>query len=793
MKRLYVFLSFILIIILPMKAQETPVVRPLPKDSLPDLWVITVDLSGSMTSQAKKGESPMNRLISNKVENMMRKNNVRDKDKVLLLHSGIDKTELLCSVEGNYSLAYFHARDKKTGAIPSWHYKEIEFPFEFVGKERKNAMSFSEAMSYLSIICPDNSRFKYSLSFTSLVRPLSMYILTQEKTNFLNYRNIYHVLVTDDGDANDQWNEDYRYLKKFVRPHFDAVCKILPTVACSNFDFASKQTAKFEEIASNENQPRVYLTKYITYQDGHPEIVLPSSSLLNVSDYHNSSFTLSMNPCYDSVCFVYVDSCKVNEGIIRIGRYLYPGDTIHVVYPDSLCKIFANEISAKGHYQEEYHDRILGQRYRTIDCEGLIADNLVAAEIQAKERQCLLSISVLILVGIVFFTIWRNLVVLTIFANGQRWGIKRKAMKRMRHDSFTLLTLVCKEHKIIDALYYKGKGISVRDDNNSRTSKGEDRILIKSSKRLFLLTDNRNFTYDEDKSCKNITIENGVESEGEKFHFQYADSLSHNLIVSYENAVVKTNEKSENRLRERNQQMLASYYERNAGFIFTTHNNVMINLITKESMGKDYKHDYVVLNVFDLNSQNSASHIYLRYSLMCFFDCQTTSEIEAASKMIKIADYVLKSERQKPGHFDTDAFFETEDLSSGITVDVSPMLSYLYLLKKGKSRMVYSPFADGECGLKGKTVKIFPKETMTLLNLPVIHKHPEIKKDDDMTAKTIDKCFRKKETLTFIEPDIVEFANSGPVDYAYGRKDYDINGVSFLSWKLDDVILNTII
>ena len=111
-----------------------------------------------------------------------------------------------------------------------------------------------------------------------------------------------------------------------------------------------------------------------------------------------------------------------------------------------------NKVYAAGSYQEQYQDRILGQRYRKVDYYGEFADGFVSVETKVARQQCqktiIWSIVGILVAILVFVRFWRNIEVLIIFVNGKRWSIKRKAMNKLKNDDFTLVTVVCNDYRM---------------------------------------------------------------------------------------------------------------------------------------------------------------------------------------------------------------------------------------------------------------------------------------------------------------------------------------------------------
>lgn len=737
-----------------------------PKDSLPNLWIVCIDMSASMASCKELPSIP------DLVQSFLACDSLKGENDVYILQkSGADKDRLLKANENNKA------------------YNDNDLVSDLI-HDRQVFGRLEDLMATLRQIVASRSSFGFNMSFTSLVRPLSIYELTMNHdVDFIKFNKVYHVLITDDGDINDQWMQDYKWMKKWATKHFRRYNEILPAIACSEFDFSSRRSGKFVEIlTSDQQQPRVYLTQYITYQDIHPNRVFPADSLVVVSDFHDHYFTLSMPSCDSNINLVYVNSCLVNDSTIPINQYLYRGDSLMVKYDKTCVKARRNQIAINGSYQETYQDGILGLRYRKVDIAGgALNDRFVTIEHKVKVLRRLCILLGLLAVAIIAFVRWRSSYALKIFANGQCWSINRKAMGRLRHDEYVLLKVIYDKTSLTDALFFRGDGVTVENDSDNKTKKGEKIVVIKSLLRSLAPTYS-NVRHYENESNTEITIDFNDDRSDKKVTFPYASWLSHDLIIHFEPLSSPIREDAENPLRERNLNMLARWYEDHEDQISTTHNNMMVNVIKKEAIG-DHKKDYAILNIFDLNGQNSAGHIFLRYSLACFFDVDQKNVEQVTEMMINIGLGVLKKERQRKGFIEREANVQFQLADSAVLVDVSPMLSYLYLIdnKSGRSRMAYSPFSDGNFELQAKTVKLYPNSDMTLINLPIKQTPQKGMIAWPMTIH-LSKCRKKSGVMSFLGSDVAELLGSKE-DFAYGTKSFGINdSIYYYSWAINHIL-----
>ena len=764
MKRITFFLLLVFAVAAPVWAQmESAPLRVAPKDSLPDLWVVSFDTSGSMLDRRIRKNLYA---IPQMLDSMIASHGNKNKDRFLLLKSGASIKKLV--------------EDNKNAN----EYSDMEL-VSYLIHDDDSIMDFFGMLSKVRQLCDSNSDFKYDMSFTSLVRPLSVYLTGKNgKVDFAKYNRVFHLLITDDGDINDQWLQDYKWMKKMAHKNFACYNRILPSVATSEFDFTARKTGKFVEIETlDQTQPHIYLTQYVTYEEGNPEKVSPIDSLLSITDFHKDAITFAMKPCGDHIGFVYIDSCRINGHGTVVGRHIYLGDTVKVEYPKEYRSLFGNTISVKGQYQELYDDDALGKRARTVDIDDDFDIPYITNEIWVG----ISLIAVVLILLLIMLAVWHNMVVVRIYVDGRCMSIKRKAMMRLRNDDYVLATVVGNNDNVSKSFFYTGRGITIADDGTKKT--GEPQLIIQSFKGL--APTYHGVLVNADSRGKRIEITSDFSQNNMNLQFQYANRLSHNLVINFVKEDTGTlPPASGNQLREYNLRMLEKYYEDNAPKIRTIHNNVMVNVIGRNELKENCGCDYAVLNIFDLNSSNACDRIYLRYSLTCSFDAGTISYADAIARLLHVAKHVLRSERCRAGHIEKEVHTAMPAIAPVIRVDVSPMLSYLYLLNLSqgkKSRLVYSPFADGRDDLTTKTVRLYHNEGMCLLNLPI--RHPRPHKEFETLTKIQLRSPKRITHILFDGGDIVHLLGE-KLDCSYGKKVQTYNGSAFFSWNINNELFD---
>ena len=733
--------------------------RALPRDSMPDLWVITMDMSGSMVSTYVKGNMHS---VPDKIKSLVSKYGNTKKNEFVLIKSGAEK-QLLLSTNRDH-----HKYDDSTLV-------------SHLVRQENGLMNYENMALNIKYLVENRQLFHYDLSFTSLIRPLSIYTVKKNVGKDLSgYNHIYHVLITDDGDINDQWLLDYKWMKNWAKKHFSCYNGLLPKIACSEFDFTDKKTGKFVEIETNDkSQPHIYLTEYETYEKNHPSKILPLDSLIEVYDFHKDFVSLRMRDFDTAVAFVYVKSCSINGDSIPVSTYLYPNAILQVPYNHAYGKFLLNVISLEGSYQESYHDQILGSQYRTIPFNEPFQNKIYTQETKNIAKVVLYTIVFLLVVALVFILVWRNMVVLRVFVNGKCMSIKQKAMNKLKYNEYTIVTVECDGENVANAFFYRGKGIAV-DFDNKNTNVGQNKLIIKTWLLGNLCLDSEKSDVLQKNDSQNQLIFESEYNAGQSIQFSYSNRLSHTLIIRFVAKERIGKQSKTNDLQKYNLEMLALYYNSAAAKIKSMRNNVVINIIQNGSVKSDgCSGNYAVLNIFDTHSQLAANRIFLRYSLMCFLNNDTTG-IQAVEMLTKVACRILKNERQKIGYVETKPITAYSSLGSSVIVDVSPMLSYLFLLKKGGTRMVYSPFADGKLGLSSKTIKLYPQTGMILKNAPVgyiKHDYLQEKGFHGATTITFNPQKRKYAPLTFKGGDLVRLLETEK-DFSYGHLEPCVGGVS---------------
>lgn len=327
-------------------------------DSLGDLWIITLDKSGSMISKMKfNGEripyTPKH-IIEDVIGKFSRPGGILNRidysrDRILLIETGYGTKNEDC-----YG-------DSLRAAPPL----DSSFIHVFAPLQKYERRNLKNAL----IDSLKNVKgYKYKQSFVSQIRVLSLHrLINYIRQNELGptFRKIYIATVTDDADATDQWKLDYYYIK------LDSVKMKALNEVNSKYVFSSftqKGAGILDEIeCDTTSRNHIYLYEYATRQQLTNDISFREDSLIAVSPLDGKMFDLRLNLkqiAADSICFVYIDTLTVNDIHYPIGRYM---DNRMCIEQEYDMQPMQNEIVIRGKVQVQYQDSIYGAHYKSYN------------------------------------------------------------------------------------------------------------------------------------------------------------------------------------------------------------------------------------------------------------------------------------------------------------------------------------------------------------------------------------------------------------------------------------------
>lgn len=327
-------------------------------DSIGNLWVFTVDKSGSMLSEriayANHHWSPQ-RIKNDVITRLSREGGILDQ---------IDYTrDYVTLIETGYGTEEFHSYGDGFRAAESLDSSFIHIEKTFLKFSTNKKSGLESVLS--DMLC--QSDYKYQQSFVSQIRVLSLHRLVkliQEYEFGLRFNKIYIVTITDDADVNDQWRNDYYFIKldsnkmqELNNLHSRYVFSSFTQKGAGNFN----ELKEFTDLSSKNH---IYMYEYVTRQQTTNDIKCKDDSIITLSPLDGNVFSMQLNMrqiVSDSICFIYVDTVSVNGERYPICRYL--NDTLYLMQEYDMASI-KNDIVISGKIQVKYWDSIYGTHYK---------------------------------------------------------------------------------------------------------------------------------------------------------------------------------------------------------------------------------------------------------------------------------------------------------------------------------------------------------------------------------------------------------------------------------------------
>lgn len=331
-------------------------------DSIGDLWIFTLDKTGSMLSErtvtGSKIQWTPQQIRNDVIGKLSKDGGILDQidyanDRITIMETGYGN-------KNNESDSYGYV----FSAAPSLDssFVHIIQPLKKFNSNKKQGLQ-----AVLSGQLSDNS-YNYRESFVSQIRVLSLHRLIQsicEEKSGLIFRKIHIVTVTDDADVNDQWKMDYytikrdpQKMKQLDRLHSKYVYSSFTQKGAGYLD----ERNEFTDVSSKNH---IYMYDYVTRQQNATEITCQEDSLITVSPLDGKVIDLTLHQKQinsDSICFAYIHTLTINETEYPIDQYLSDTLRLSLIYN---MRAFSNDIILSGKIQVLYLDSIYGLHYKS--------------------------------------------------------------------------------------------------------------------------------------------------------------------------------------------------------------------------------------------------------------------------------------------------------------------------------------------------------------------------------------------------------------------------------------------
>lgn len=387
-------------------------------DSIGNLWIFTVDKSGSMLSEriayTTHTWSPQ-RIKDDVITRLSRDGGILEqidymRDRVTLIETGYGTEE-----RHSYGDGFRVAESLDSSFI---HIEKMLLKFST--NEKAGLETILSDM-----LC--HSDYKYQQSFVSQIRVLSLHRLVKlihEYELGLRFNKIYIVTITDDADVNDQWRNDYYFIKldsnkmkKLNELHSRYVFSSFTQEGAGNFN----ELKDFTDLSSKNH---IYVYEYVTRQQITNDIKCKDDSIITLAPLDGNVFNLQLNMkqiASDSICFIYVDTISVNGKNYSICRYM--NDTLYFEQEYDISSV-ENDIVISGKIQVQYWDSIYGTHYKSYSFAQHNKDYTASVHAIASNVAVIVIVVLLLLLLFILFILPNRLVMMVYSPDGNRVRVR---------------------------------------------------------------------------------------------------------------------------------------------------------------------------------------------------------------------------------------------------------------------------------------------------------------------------------------------------------------------------------
>lgn len=388
-------------------------------DSIGDLWIFTLDKTGSMLSEktvtgAKILWTPK-KIKEDVINKLSKENGILDQinyihDRIIIMETGYGKQE-----NDSYGREFSLAPSLDSSFI------HVVNTLDKFSTNKKNGLKM-----VLSDLL-EKHNYIYRESFVSQIRVLSLHrlieFIKQEKIS-LDFRKIHIVTITDDADINDQWKMDYYSLKRAP----DKIKQLNTLHSKYVYSSFTQKGGGFlderVEFTDTSSKNHIYMYDYITQQQRTHKIICYEDSLIQIAplDGNLIDIKIRQKQLYsEEIVFIYIDSLIIGNEIYPINRYIKDEEKMYLSYEMDKIK---NAISIFGKIQVQYKDSIYGEHYKCYPFEQHTPNYTATANLFFNIVLC--SLATLILL-ILIFVLWirPSSKLLTIYAYKTKVRIQR--------------------------------------------------------------------------------------------------------------------------------------------------------------------------------------------------------------------------------------------------------------------------------------------------------------------------------------------------------------------------------
>lgn len=357
---------------------------PTSVEQLGDIYVVTVDKSGSMRN-SRIIQSALNRLPK------ALKDVDYSKDAFIFFTSGFvskkncDETQVkeLWRREQSFQEGFIH---QTTGKIHRF-------------KESRDVVRFLRNRRFLDPTEPQLASFCYQQSYVSQIR-VSALVRALDLIKKLgverSFNSINIISITDDACQNDQWAIDYRRLKAVAPDKLDSISKLNSKYIYTALNPGG--AGELLESYSDESAiPHIWLYKYQSRQ-ALADTLTDFRLKVKAVDGKNIELSAKQNSYRgDAISFFHIDSICVNGTSKRFDVDMLDTATLEMEYDNRFSR---NNVEIFGFMQVEYKDDVYGPHYKRVE---IAQQGLVLSGKQSLALEWLIVLLLVALVGTILY------------------------------------------------------------------------------------------------------------------------------------------------------------------------------------------------------------------------------------------------------------------------------------------------------------------------------------------------------------------------------------------------------
>ncbi len=339
-------------------------------DSIGDIWVITLDKSGSMlkdkTSNPNKPKYVSPSQIADSImpwlsqkPNLLSLINY-DHDKIAIFETGYGTKK-----EHSYGKIF-----KDTIGLDQCFMHLFLPPSNFYTNKQDGLEKI-----LLNRIDSKDTSYCYLESFVSQIRVLALsrivdYLKEHGRTN--SFRKIHLIIITDDADENDQWKTDYYSIKFRSNKKHQELNDLTTKYFYNSFTQQGGGIIDEQEDYTKtglRSKYHIYLYDYKTKQQNTDSTSFVGNSLVDITPMNGTELTFERK-CdvleSDTIDFVFIEWISINGKKYQVNKYLI--DTLKTAQQYAINAL-TNKTIVKGQIQVQYIDSIFGHHTRKINFE----------------------------------------------------------------------------------------------------------------------------------------------------------------------------------------------------------------------------------------------------------------------------------------------------------------------------------------------------------------------------------------------------------------------------------------